>query len=142
MQTQNKTSSLIEKSFNSMTLEEQKVDLINKALVGKCPVRFIEGEELTWEGVLLRDHESIENAIKDLTNTTDHSLAIEIFTKGLNAIPGGKEGKKANLAVQTLADSAPQDSIEAKLVLQANALYSQGMSYLHRAEQHKHDNTM
>lgn len=124
-----------QKSFSLMTYEEQRADLIKNALPGKCSVRFIEREEFTWEGALLRDHESCEEAIKNLTATTDSTLATEIFTRGSFAIAGKKEGKKANIAAQALADNPPQDSIEAKLTLQANALYSQGMAYLYRAEQ-------
>lgn len=129
------SSSEDQKSFALMTYEEQKADLIKRALTGKCPVRFIEREKFTWDEALLRDHNSSEEAIKDLTGTTDITLATEISFKGTSAIAEEKGGRKANIAAQALADNPPQDSTEARLTLQANALYSQGMAYLNRAEQ-------
>lgn len=53
----------------------------------------------------------------------------------MNAIPSTNVGKSANLAVQSLADSAPQNATEARLCMQEMALYSQGMRYLCSAEQ-------
>ena len=76
----------------------------------------------------------MSDVLKILTATTDSRIADEIFIKGLNALPGNNIARNANIAVQALADAAPQDATEARLCMQETALYTQGMAYLFRAE--------
>jgi hypothetical protein len=123
--------------FADMSREEQKQDLIRRALPGKCPMRFIEGnyEQLQWESALLKDpYKSCEEVLMELTGTTDYTISTGIFTSGLGALTGNNVGRKANMAIQALADAAPQDATEAKLCMQEMALYEQGMKYLKSAE--------
>lgn len=123
--------------FADMNYEEQKKDLTRRALPGKCPIRFREGnsEQIDWEGALIKgSYESCEHALKDLTGTTDFALSTGIFVSGVNAMPGNQVGRNANIAAQALADAAPQDSTEARLCMQEMALYEQGMKYLKRLD--------
>lgn len=122
-------------------MEAELAQLMREALPGKCPIRFheIDSEKIDWEHPILREpYESWRDALKPLTGTTDSEIAEEIFTKGLSALPSKNIARSANLAVQSLAEFAPQDAIEARLCMQEMALYSQGMAYLCRAE----NNTM
>lgn len=118
-------------------LREKLARLKREALPGKCPIRFLEtnSEKIDWEHPILREpYESLDGALKYLTATTDSAIAEEIFTKGINALPGKNLPRKANVLLQALADISPHDATEARLCLQAAALYSQGMAYLCRAE--------
>lgn len=117
---------------------EEQIRLGCQALMpGKCPARIIEEEgKIKWENSIYQEpFTAFSDVLKHLTATTDFELAAEIFDKGRNALPGkDRDGRNANLVLQSLADNAPKDAIEARLCLQATALYSQGMQYLARAE--------
>ncbi len=117
---------------------EEKIKLASQTLLkGKSPIWLREDQgKIKWEYPILKDpHNSLSDVLKYLTATTDFELAAEIFDKGRNALPGTERpGRNANLALQSLADSSPRDATEARLCLQATALYSQGMHYLSRAE--------
>lgn len=123
-------------SSDIMTAEEIKKELARikrEALPGKCPIRFheIDTEKIDWEHPILREtYEKLTDALKHLTATTDSTIAEEIFTTGLDALPSKNAPRKANLAAQTLADAAPHDATEARLCMQEMALYAQGMHQL------------
>lgn len=126
-----------EKKKRIAEINEQLAQLKREALSGKCPIRFSEmdSEKINWEAPILRDsYESWKDALKSLTATTDSEIALEIFSRGLSALPGKNVARHANIAVQTLAETAPQDTTEAMLCMQGMALYTQGMAYLYRAE--------
>lgn len=118
-------------------IKEELAQLKRKILSGKCPIRFseIDSEKIDWETPILREpYESWKDVLEPLTATTDPEVASEIFTRGLNALPGKNVARNANIAVQALADAVPQDATEATLCMQEMALYTQGMAYLYRAE--------
>lgn len=112
---------------------------------GKCPV-FIQTVD-TEQGKALRaaipgngkDKPSLEQyygVMKELTATQDNELAEDICRSAVSAMPNENEAAhNINTVYQALADFEPKDAIEAKLCLQATALYSQGMQYLSKAEQ-------
>jgi hypothetical protein len=112
-------------------------NLFSGNALGKCPVRVISGEDnkINWKETHHKDEfDHYQDAFKSLTATTDLELTFDIIGKGAQAISGTASiVEKYNTALQTLADSAPRDSTEARLCLQANALYSQGMNYLARS---------
>ena len=118
-------------------LEERLAQIKREALPGKCPIWFfeIESEKIDWENTILREpYNTWKDALITLTATTDSEIAEDIFTKGLNALPGKNVAKNANLTVQMLADASPADATEARLSMQEMALYAQGMQYLCKAE--------
>jgi hypothetical protein len=120
-----------------MKLEEKIRINIQAILTGKSPIRLVEKEgKINWKQPICKDiNSSFSDVLKTITATTDHELASEIFDKGRHALPNQERlSYNANLALQSLADLSPKDSIEARLCLQATALYSQGMQYLSRAE--------
>lgn len=139
-QTQAVAPLLREKAVATMSVDERKktiAELKRKVLPGKCPIMFHETnrEEINWENPILREsYESSSDALKSLTATTDSTLATEIFTSGVYAMAGQNTARNANVAVQSLADAAPQNATEARLCMQETALYAQGMQYLFRAE--------
>lgn len=131
----------------SMPLEDRKRRLgenetqlklyTDQILSGKCPIRVLDHEgSIRWDYTLLKESfSSIGTAFKFLTATTGDNLAAEIINKGANALPCNIKGAQSfNIILESLAESAPKDVVEAKLCVQATALYSQGMTYLSRAE--------
>lgn len=135
--------------------EEKIKQNTKKALPGKCPIRlthklyYHEDGNLDKETTINKDivnldsplfrepFKSSTDVIKHLTATTDSDLANEILIRGISAMPNPNSGNNvtnANMIVQGLADSEPKDATEAKLTVQATALYAQGMQYLKRAE--------
>ena len=131
---------ITEKDIENMTQEEleNKLRQLKKELLpGKCPVRVFErnGEVNINKALYKESYSSPIDALKYLTATSDHDLASEIMHRGWIAMPSTtSEENKKNCVLQALAEYSPRDPIEARLCLQANALYSQGMSYLARAE--------
>lgn len=136
--------------------EESIKQHTKNVLQGKCPIRltyklyYHEDGNLDEETTINKDivnldspffrepFKSSEDAIKHLTGTTDSDLADEILIRGISALPSRKSGnnvKNANMIVQGLADSEPKDATEAKFIVQATALYAQGMYYLKRSEE-------
>ncbi|MBS0626675.1 MAG: hypothetical protein JSS09_00510 [Verrucomicrobia bacterium] len=67
-----------------------------------------------------------------LTGTQNNDLAREVIGHGALAVHAfdATPEAKFNLSMQALAEAQPRDVIEARLVTQANALYTQGMNYL------------
>ncbi len=137
---ENKSNDLMafEEKKKEIALAEKKLaQLKEEALPGKCPIRFpeLDGGKVNWEQAILREsYASGQGVLKALTATTDSGIAVEIFTKGLSALPGSNVARNANTAAQVLADAAPQDATEARLCMQEAVLYAQGMEYLSRAE--------
>ncbi len=98
---------------------------------GKCPIHFTkeEGEsKITFKNP---DDPNNCSVLERLTGTQDIDLAGEILS-GYAALakPISTSIDNMNVALQSLADSAPKDATEARLCLQAHALHSQGMQYL------------
>jgi len=72
--------------------------------------------------------------LKRLTCTESDDLAEEIIGSAIATMPSQSNTERnINSVLHVLSDFEPQDSIEAKLCLQAHSLYSQGMEYLGRA---------
>jgi hypothetical protein len=107
----------------------------------ECPI-FISSEEVdgkTKTKITDKNNNPVTDAkqiLFDLTGTQNNDLAREIIGHGATALHAfGKEigalvDLRYNLSMQVLAEAQPQDAIEARLVTQVNALYSQGMNYL------------
>lgn len=117
---------------NELTIENKKQ--LDK---GECPARLIEEDKkVQWDCTVVKEpFNSLSDVMKHITNTKDHELAVEIISRGTFAIaPDYTFTNKFNIALQSLSDSSPKDATEAKLCMQSTALYSQGMSYLARAE--------
>lgn len=73
--------------------------------------------------------------VRELTGTENNELAGNIIWLGTLAIAEKEKPYEKNVVFQSLAEQQPGDAHEAKLCLQAMALYTHGMKYLHRAEQ-------
>jgi hypothetical protein len=144
--TQNQMACVEQDDMSNMTKEDTKEKIkeleaelklnTEKLLPGKCPIMLIEREgKIKWEHTVLKEpFSSVKEAYTHLTSTTDYDLANEIIFNGTVALPGeGTRAEKYNIVFQDLADSSPGNATEARLSLQANALYSQGMRYLSRA---------
>lgn len=133
---ENENNEIVKAELSQVEIKAKIRELTQKVLPGKCPIRFSEKDgKINWENYALKEpYNSYCDVFKELTATTDLDLAQEIITNGASALPGeGNYTKKYNKALQSLPDVAPRDSTEARLCLQANALYSQGMNYLARA---------
>ncbi len=109
---------------------------IEDVLSGKCPMKFLEkdGKIYLDFDVIREGFGSKIDVFKHLTATTDIELANDIIIKGAYGLTGKSDAEKYNIALQNLADSEPKDATESRLILQAHALYSQGMKRLHQAE--------
>jgi hypothetical protein len=128
-----------EKEKRIAEIKERLVQIQQEVLPGKCPIRFFEAESgrIDWKNPIIREpFNTWKDALKALMATSDPEIASEIFARGFAAVPGQNVATKANVVAQLFADAPPQDLTESKLILQANALYSQGMAYLNRAEQY------
>lgn len=139
---ENKEIKVIEEQAKGlvMSFEELQVELkkVKEALLsGKCPIKIMEKDgKINWDYNVIREgFNSREEVYKYLTATTDAELARDIISNGVCALLDQKSSaERYNLVLQTLADSEPKDATEAKLCLQAHALYTQGMKYLSLAE--------
>lgn len=133
-----KTKAEISKKEDEIRVVKEKIRLLTqKVLTGRSPIRVVEKDgEVKWECSYLREpFNELYDAIKYLTATTDPELAYEILEKGSRALPlKDRNALNINIAIQSLADSAPKDAIESKFCMQETALYAQGMQYLSRAE--------
>lgn len=111
------------------------VKTVKKMATGKCPIR-VKIEEGKMTDVAFKDPcddyaEALQSITEKLTATGDIELAAEVLDRGRNAMPNkDRVGDNLNIALQSLADSVPQDVTEARLCLQETALYAQGMHYL------------
>lgn len=99
----------------------------------KCPIHFKETDgKLDLGKTGIKKPFDAHNAIKHLTSTGEQQLACEIINRGVAAMPIGSSAERMNITLQTLADGEPKDTTEARLLLQAQALYSHGMRYLRK----------
>jgi hypothetical protein len=133
-ETQNQIANIEKKTAE---LKSQIKEINKKILSGKCPIRVVEVDgEVSWKQTIIREGiENITSVFKKLTATTDYELAAEVIFKGAGALPHHyKPADRFNVSFQALADSDPKDATEARLCLQSQALYSQGMVQLGRAE--------
>lgn len=84
-------------------------------------------------GVSDQDH--LNQIFQETASTSDVEIAKAIFLSGVNALPHNSDpGFNHNIAIQTLADFAPKDAMEARLCMQSMTVYSRGMNYLAMAE--------
>ena len=74
-----------------------------------------------------KNNHTIFEGIKD-------SVFQSILTLSTNAIPGNDIKNKLEVLYQGLCENKPKDGVEAQLFTQAHTLFSQGMTYLSRAE--------
>ena len=121
----------------SMTAKSQEpMQPISKTL-GKCSIKFINKNDETCvdQTIFEESYKCPVDVIKHLTATPDFNLASEILRGGVIALSNSKDlTNSLNTAIQALAESAPNDVTEARLCLQATALYSKGMEYIMKAE--------
>lgn len=87
-----------------------------------------------------KPNETVESKTQpflDLTGTQNFELALQIIKLGAAAsYPDGKQvEERVNLSMEVLAEAQVNGFIEARLTTQANALYTQGMSYLDKSNQ-------
>lgn len=110
---------------------------------GKCPinVKVSKNEKGNQWDVSIPPNEANDTSVKQyhlllqqLTATQDKELSEEISKRAINSMPGSNEEHNVNTVYQVLSSFQPKDPIEAKLCLQSNSLYAQGMLYLSRAE--------
>src|SRR5579862_5204799 len=82
------------------------------------------------------DLKRLTGGFHELTGTSDSEIAFHIVHRAAVAInPRDPADPFAmNVACQSLHDQQPKDAVEARLISQAAALYSQGMVYLSGAE--------
>lgn len=118
----------------------------------KCPILFVPpddgyGYKVIIDGKAVPEGKSAESVydekLCELTGTDNKELAKDVFKTAAYAICGYKEHyEKNNIVLQSLSEQKPRDVHEARLCLQATALYSQGMDYLERARNVLFDDTM
>jgi hypothetical protein len=102
--------------------------------LGKCPINVQLKDGAVKEMTLAKDCD-VRTVFQKLTATQDQELALDIYSYGVDAMPGGiKIPNNTNATLQALADAEPKDAIEARLCLQAHTLYAQGMKYISRAD--------
>lgn len=74
--------------------------------------------------------------LKSVIGVKDKELACNILSEGIAALQptcGRNETDAYNVALQALHDLQPKDAVEARLAVQASALFSHGMSNLRKA---------
>lgn len=80
------------------------------------------------------NHTSFITELKKLTGIENDDLLIEMISSASQGMPIKSDlAHLLNVSAQVLAESKPQDLNESRLCLQANALFSQGMHYLNKA---------
>lgn len=109
----------------------------------QCPLRYEKETNEGKEGVCVKKEETrewsdIEKIMTDLFGMHNPDLAFYTFALGAMATPYGKNeenlDQRMNMVIQSLAESGVKDVIEARLVVQMQSLYTQGMSYLANAQ--------
>lgn len=108
----------------------------NTIQTGKCPIHIRYNEGKT-QRIDLKEPYSTQNLciLQDLTATKDKEIANNIVHRGVGAMPDqDRIEHNFNTIFQSLSDSAPSDSTEAKLCLQSTVLYAQGMRHIEKAE--------
>lgn len=75
------------------------------------------------------------NNLKEIVGVKGSELACQIVIAGVDAIKTVTvESDSLDVIQQSLQDLKPKDSIEAKLIVQADVLFSHGLSNLRRSE--------
>lgn len=104
------------------------------------PVKFWYGEQEDEMGVVLEPktdqnkRETLFELLKQIVGVQDTELASHLIDTAANTIePVVKKNDKLNIVTQVLHDFGPKNAIEARLVLQADALFAHGMTNLRRA---------
>lgn len=117
---------------NKIRKNKQKANTLNRSNENGVPVKFKESEHGVVAGY---DSERFGKGLRTICGTQDDEIAYEILLKTIAVIePDNPNSANAlNIACQSLHDQKPKDALEARLISQAVALYSQGMSYLSRA---------
>ena len=109
----------------------------------KCPIFYSQKKDSEGMDVEVKVMPGYDNlkppeefyiqGLCELTGTENGELAKDIIG-GASAICGHENyADKINVVLQSLAEQQPNDLNEARLCIQAAALYSQGMNYLERA---------
>ena len=104
------------------------------------PIKFWHGEKEHEIDVVLQltEGQSKSDAcfekMKEIVGVKDIELASDIVDAGASAIePVVKKNEQLNIVAQTLHDFGPRNAIEARLALQAGALFTHGMINLRRS---------
>jgi hypothetical protein len=104
------------------------------------PVKFWHGEQEHEMDVVLQQKEGENKAealferMKEIVGVKDSELASHIIDAGAGAIePVVQKNGQLNIVAQTLHDFGPRNAIEARLALQADALFTHGMVNLRRS---------
>ena len=75
------------------------------------------------------------DSLKEIVGVNGPELACQIVISGVDAIKTvTSESDSLNVIQQSLQDLKPKDSIEAKLIVQADILFTHGLSNLKRSE--------
>lgn len=124
----------VNKVINSNPLPEKAIT--PNSPQGKCPIQ-IKCED--GKSPTINFKESYRSQKKDflqeLTATEDAEIAHEIISRGVAAMPQQQKLEhNFNTVFQSLSDSAPKDSTEAKLCVQSTVLFAQGMRLMQNAE--------
>jgi len=84
---------------------------------------------------LAHNTEDFVETLKSVIGVKDSELAWQILNSGVSALkPMCGEKDSFNVILQSMHDIQPKDVVEARLAVQASALFSHGMSNLRRAE--------
>jgi len=105
-----------------------------RSLDGKCPIKMEYNKSTLERKLSVKDGLEFTEIIKNLCGTSEDDLAFEIINNGIGSVIADKAESKFNVCCQSLSDAEVKDITEARLVLQANSLYSQGMKCLERGE--------
>lgn len=107
---------------------------------GKCPLLYKknnDGKSTVYVNSPTVPGKDSQEAYKDMlckvVGVGDYDLANDIFYSGSTNIQSGDVTERNNVILQSLTDQKPQDAHEARLCVQAAALYSNGMRYLKAA---------
>lgn len=112
---------------------EKELDKIKNGLSEKCPIKF-SIKEGHLENVVLKNPAQFTSVVQRLFATDETSLFINLFINAVSALPHSIDHEdRADMVLQQLAESPPQDVTETRLQLQSLALYTQGMKYLSKA---------
>lgn len=119
----------------------KKPKVLESAQWGKTPLKYgttenEEGRTVFTANSNPKDSRSDLEILQKLTATEDTEIAQEIMVNGAQALPYSEDNpaKNYNLAIQTLADQEPEDSVEARLCLQEHALYAKAMQCLGKVD--------
>jgi hypothetical protein len=124
--------------MSKVRIVENEAIVSKEIPIGKCPLHLAlkDGKQVvTFREPYTSPLEAMISGIKHLTGVDDFELAADVFDRGTTAMPKTKsEQENINIMLQSLANGQPKDLTQARLCMQATALYAQGMHYLSRAE--------